>query len=270
MAETRYPYGYGRGTMTMSQLRARYEPKMHPEFARRLFPWIESMGGLIGIGGGWRDTQPDKPGFAPDGKSFHQTQTFASGIKGYAAVDLVAVNGSGVHRAPTWAESATAPAYGLHTFIKTPPEPWHMQPIEIRGWGTWDRSGRPDPDPTFVLPGGTTPPKEDNDMKVLTGPIRSYDSRADGGKFAAEERRDVKVPGTTAAFVNLTVVGADGPGYIVAYGGLSKDVPATSNVNFDGPDAVSNSAWVPLHGDHIHVYASTGCHVIVDVQATSP
>jgi len=26
---TRYPYGYGRGLKTMTELRARYEPKMH-------------------------------------------------------------------------------------------------------------------------------------------------------------------------------------------------------------------------------------------------
>ena len=40
-----YPYGYGEGTKTMAVLRARYEPKMHPEYARRLFAWIESLGG---------------------------------------------------------------------------------------------------------------------------------------------------------------------------------------------------------------------------------
>ena len=73
---TVYPYGYNVGTKTMAELRERYEPKMHPEYARRLFPWLKSMGGVVGIGGGWRDTQPDRPGFAPDGKSFHQSQTF--------------------------------------------------------------------------------------------------------------------------------------------------------------------------------------------------
>jgi len=152
----RYPYGYQTSTKTMRELRARYEPKMHPEFARRLFSWLAAQGGTVGIGGGWRDTQPDRPGFAPDGKSFHQSQTFASGTVGYAAVDLVVKRDGAIHRAPTWDESETGPLFGLHTFIKNPPEPWHMQPIEIRGWQSWVNAGRPDPDPTFRLP--TDPP----------------------------------------------------------------------------------------------------------------
>jgi hypothetical protein len=179
----RYPYGYGTGTKTMTELRARYEPKMHPEFARRLFAWIESQGGNIGIGGGWRDTQPDKPGFAPEGRSFHQYQDFASGLRAYAAVDLVARNGTDKHRAPTWEETETAPAYGVHTFIRNPtPEPWHAQPTDgpSRGWSTWKNAGSPDPDPNFVLPGDEPDPEEGDDMTVryfrfepleVTGPV---------------------------------------------------------------------------------------------------
>ena len=167
----RYPYGYGTGTMTMAQLRGRYEPKMHPEFARRLFAWLESEGGTIGIGGGWRDTQPDRPGFAPDGKSFHQSQTFASGIVAYAAVDLVVKRAAGVHRSPTWPETDSARAFGLHTFIQDPPEPWHMQPLDgpARGWQTWVNAGRPDPDPSWSLPTDPdpTPPPTPNPAEEI-------------------------------------------------------------------------------------------------------
>jgi len=167
---TTYPDGYATRLITLDAMRAKYEPKMHPEFARRLFPWVESMGGLIGIGNGWRDKQPDKPGFAPDGKSFHQSQTWASGLVAYAAVDLVARaafgNPNPAHRSPTWAESKTAPAYGLHTFVTG--EPWHMQCIETRGWQSWVNAGRPDPK-HFTLPGTIPPPPpqpttQENDM----------------------------------------------------------------------------------------------------------
>lgn len=180
---TLYPIGYGTRLVTMDELRAVHEPLMHPEKARRFFPYIESKGGLLGVGGGYR-TSP-APGGAPLAKSFHFTQQFRSGLYVYAAIDLVAVNnasllkrifslngskGSGasaisraltvaaVHRSPTWAETADAPSWGLHTFVTSPPEPWHIQPIEIRGWSTWVNAGRPDPRTGYPLPVDPTPP----------------------------------------------------------------------------------------------------------------
>ena len=172
MAAT-YPVGYATQRVSMAELKRRYEPHMHPAMARRIFPWVESMGGLVGIkdvpgcGGGRRTVQPIKPGFAPPGKSFHQDQRFASGIVAYSAWDLV-VGTSGVHRSPTWAETATAPEYGLHTFISG--EPWHIQCIEIRGWGTWDRNGRPDPAMDFPLPGTPPPPPQIPDGALQYNP----------------------------------------------------------------------------------------------------
>ena len=153
-----YPDGYGTRMITLDEMRAKHGPKMHPEFAQRFFAWIESMGGHVGVGGGWRSSQPDKPGFAPEGKSFHQDQQFASGFVGYCAVDLVVVNPGRVHRAPFWIESATAPKYGLHTFISG--EPWHIQPVEIRGWGGWVDAGRPDPMTNYPFPGTPVPKPE--------------------------------------------------------------------------------------------------------------
>lgn len=143
-----YPDGYGARRVTLDEMRRRHAARMHPEFARRFFAYIEAKNGLLGVGGGFRTTQPVKPGFAPPGKSFHEAQTFRSGLSAYCAVDLVA----GLeHRSPTWDECADAPAYGLHTFVTN--EPWHIQPIEIRGWQTWVNAGRPDPQP-FELPTG--------------------------------------------------------------------------------------------------------------------
>lgn len=119
-----------------------YVYKMHPEFARRLRAWLISKEGRIGIGGSWRITQPAKPGFAPEGKSFHQSQQFPSGLW-FAAVDLVHVNPGKVHRSPTWAEvpkkgTAATKDFGLHCNVTG--EPWHIQPIEIDGWSSWNQN----------------------------------------------------------------------------------------------------------------------------------
>ena len=141
-----YPYGYGVGTKSMDDLRARYQPRMHPEFARRLFAFLEAQGGTMGIGGGFRFKQPDRPGFAPEGKSFHQEQRFADGWVGYCAVDLVVRRSGMSHRSPKWSEvpaqgSGLATAWGLHCNVGAPPngESWHLQPVEIDGWGKWRR-----------------------------------------------------------------------------------------------------------------------------------
>jgi len=172
--------------VTLNTLRTVHEPKMHPEYARRLFPYLEHRGGLLGIGGGWRSTQPTKPGFAPDGKSFHQSQTFASGFVGYCAVDLVAVNLPGVHRAPTWDENAGAPEWGLHTFIRSPlPEPWHMQPIEMRGWQTWVNNGRQDPIAGFPLPDDPEPEDEVSKPITVHKPKPDWQTSYDNGNGPA-------------------------------------------------------------------------------------
>ena len=153
---TDYPNGYGTQKISLDQMKDWHGGKMHPEYARRFFAYIEAKDGLLGVGGGWRATQPQKPGFAPPGKSFHESQDFSSGFSGYCAVDLVCANPGGKHRAPTWEECDDAPEWGLHTFIKSPPEPWHIQPIEISGWQTWVNQGRPDPAADFALPDGST------------------------------------------------------------------------------------------------------------------
>lgn len=145
---TIYPTGYNTTKVDIDELFRRHHlDKMHPEFARRLRAWLIANNGRVGIGGSWRATQPAKPGFAPEGKSFHQTQTFGNGRQAFCAVDLVHVNGSNKHRSPTWNEvpkqgTAEAAKWGLHCNV--PKEPWHIQPIELDGWGTWNTTGRKD------------------------------------------------------------------------------------------------------------------------------
>ena len=157
MTETLYPIGYGAQMVTLAALRAKHEPHMHPEYARRLFAWIESCGGLVGIGGGFRPlgTQPDRFGFAPEGMSFHQPQPFRGYPSTYSAVDLVVAVPGGKHRAPRWSEvpakgSNEAARRGLHCHIAS--ESWHMQCVEMRGYTTWRLAGCPDPQRFYPLP----------------------------------------------------------------------------------------------------------------------
>lgn len=154
--ETLYPVFYGTRMVTFDELRAIFEPRMHPEAARRGFAFILSQGGLFGIGGGYRSpgTQPDKPGFATPGKSFHEGQPFPSG-RYYCAWDMVCANPGGKHRSPRWSEvprqgTDDAFVFGWHMNIDT--EPWHAQPVELDGWGAWDRSGKPDLQFNYPLP----------------------------------------------------------------------------------------------------------------------
>lgn len=159
-----HPDGYGTAMISLEQMKAKHGPKMHPEFSRRFFAYMDHKG--FGVGGGWRAVQPVKPGFAPPGKSFHESQTFASGIVGYCAIDLVVAVPGQKHRSPTWAECEDAPQWGLHTFVNN--EPWHVQPIEIRGFDSWVNAGRPDPK-FFTLPGviPPTPPATTDEVDMI-------------------------------------------------------------------------------------------------------
>jgi hypothetical protein len=146
---TLYPSGYNTTMVPIDELfRRHHVDKMHPEYARRLRAWLISHNGKMGIGGSWRDVQPTKPGFAPDGQSFHQSQRFASGRVAFCAVDLVHVNPGKVHRSPAWAEvpkqgTAATKDFVLHCNVTG--EPWHIQPIEIDGWSSWANGGRKEP-----------------------------------------------------------------------------------------------------------------------------
>lgn len=164
---TKYPYGYGSGRCTLDELRQRYAPKMHAEYARRLFAWLESRGGSVGIGSGWRKTPDDASQASRDGHSFHQSQTFRSGFVGCCAVDLVVGVPGAVHRAPTWNEvprqgsgHPDIAAFGVHCNVDG--EPWHMQWTDeaiggyvLDGWQSWHDAGRFDPSSDFVIDGDT-------------------------------------------------------------------------------------------------------------------
>lgn len=276
---TLYPVGYARQFVTLARLEELHAPKMHPEFRRRLFAWIESKGGLIGIGGGWRPTPDPVSPASSQGKSFHQDQRFASGFVGYAAVDLVARNGTGNHRSPTWAETEDGPGFGVHTFIKTPdPEPWHMQCVEMRGWQAWVDAGRPDPTATQPEP---EPPEDD--MTPLVTPQRAYDSRPEWQNLvdptlrAANQTvplfplevgqyRKIFTGLAPGARVNVTAIGLGGSGYVEVTG---SDVrPTSSLVNFSATKPVdSNGGGVATPDGHVYVWCfGAPCDVAIDVR----
>jgi hypothetical protein len=273
---TLYPHGYGRSLVTLDRLRELHHPdKMHPEFARRLFAWIEAQGGQIGIGGSWRDdgSQPDKPGFAPEGKSFHQYQRFASGLIKFAAVDLVARNGTDVHRSPSWDEvpaqgTADAERWRVHCNVST--EAWHMQPIEIDGYATWLAAGSPDP-----LPTDPTEPGDDTVYRSITGAPRVLDTRNEGGALPKGGQRTVHAhraglaDGATHVAVTVTAVDTAGPGFLTAW--PAGPPPTSSFVNYSTKGAtVAGFTIVPLSdfGTFEVAAPAAGCHVVVDVAGT--
>ncbi len=158
-----YPWGYARALVSMSRLKALARVElMEDEAAQRFFAYIGSKNGRMGIGGAVRFEQPDLPGFAPNGKSFHQLQTFDDGDQKFMALDLVMRNGSNIHRSPTWSEVPAQGTkhidswnYGVHANVTG--EPWHLQVIEVDGYDTWVYNGRNHPNSNFRIRGTVVP-----------------------------------------------------------------------------------------------------------------
>lgn len=190
---TTYPWGYNRSLVDLPRLmQLSRSDLMEPEFSERLFAWLQSRNGEIGIGGAVRFIQPVGPTFAPAGKSFHEQQKFNDGEIWFMAVDLVVRNGSNVHRSPTWSEvprqgsgHADISDYGVHCNV--PGEPWHMQCIEVDGWQGWVDRGRLHPNPNFPIKTPTpapmpTPPPPTGDiplgsriLKLASPPMQGSD-----------------------------------------------------------------------------------------------
>lgn len=154
------PVGYQTQMMTLDNAIDKYGDKMHPEYRTRLFNWLASKGGSIGIGSAWRPTPHGVSKASQNGWSFHQYQDFG-GFNHCTAVDLVAVSGPNKnHRAPRWDEvmvqgGALSRDWGLHCNV--PNETWHMQPIELDGYWSWRNAGRPDLFFGYPQPGNMNP-----------------------------------------------------------------------------------------------------------------
>lgn len=275
-----YPSGYSGSVITFDQMVTRHGPKMHPEFRRRFFAMITAGEGIIGVGGGWRSTEQqaanyakDPKTFAPPGSSFHESQTFASGIVGYQAIDTVGHPGKH-EQAWSWMRNNEA-RFGLRSFWNVNNEPWHVQCSDIPlGVPQWKNAGRPDPSQYFVLPDlnpppPPPPPPEEDDMQYLAEPYRSYDSRVSQGQLATGVARRVPVAMGSKAFVNITCITQSGYGW-VSIGGTEAAVGKTSLVNFEsvsGTQVRANSAPIGLDAGWMYIKSTVPCHVVVDVFA---
>lgn len=184
----KYPVGYGTARVSFDELKRRYSGELEPEYARRLFAWLKSKDGAIGIGSAWRPNASNVSQASRLGRSFHQTQTFADGTKHCCAVDLV-VPTAGKHTSggvPTGLVpiqgSTEARQWGVHINIGTPGKPgfesWHMQPIEIDGWATWANAGRKRPIRGYDLPVDasviTPPPSIDDSVSPFAPEFSEY------------------------------------------------------------------------------------------------
>jgi hypothetical protein len=290
--ELRVPFLYRSNYITLRELDEWLAVHMSRAARRRHLALLHAREGKLGVGSSWQRCE-----------SFHQYQKFMTAlgtvVEDAVAIDYVWIDGPD---ADDWHDgvpvggvpiqgSQEAKKFGIHANVGTPGKPgfesWHGQPIEIDGWASATGNGtRPAPiiDPIYSLPFEHDPylqevpkPTEET-MHTLNKPIRVYDTRGPGrglyddgkGAFKAGEKRDVKVS-TDAAFeavlVNITIISRSPAGYITAYGGMQADVPLASNNNWDQLGQVSpNTALVPTHDDHIHIFAHSEVHVIVDLQ----
>lgn len=215
--ELSVPWGYSTGSKRLADADAVLRVHYHPEYIRRLLAWLTSKGGLVGVGGTWRPqgSQPTLPGFAPEGKSFHQDQAYVDGFVGACAVDLVARNPGHVHRAPVWSEvpaqdSTEAKRWGVHCNI-VPSEPWHMQPVEIDGWQTWWNAGRPAPVVGYPIPGDEPeppppPPPPSEDDVIAYNEIRDL--------WIAPGASDVADGGGSDRWLNAVIVKCGSIAYV--------------------------------------------------------
>ena len=263
----------------------------HPEYVERLCAWLIWKGGSIGVGGTFRPdgTQPDKPGFSPEGKSFHQNQRYSDGFIGATAVDLVAPDGpdgNNSHDGVSWGNvlpqgSAEAARWGLHCNVGSPPsgEPWHCQPVEIDGHTSWLRNGSPAPALDYPFPGrGVAPPPvpvppSPSEYRRIAmtdsfefGVAPRYDTRGFGAPIPAGQY-EVNLKGSNrkvGAKVNLTIVSAVGQGYATAWPGDSP-APDRSSINFQRGVTIANQIDVPLADGRFKVYISADAHIIVDL-----
>lgn len=290
--DLRVPFLYGTATITLRDLRFHMIAEdQDPEYVERFIAWLDWCGGLIGYGGGTRDVQPDKPGFAPDGKSFHLRQLYASGVKRSSAVDVVRLNPTGgKHLTVRWSDvpvqgSDQARVWGVHANVDqgTNPEAWHIQPIERDGWQTWVDAGRPGLRANYPFPGrgGVTPPPPPPPPPPLT--TGTYTVKSGDSWWSISQRYGITVsqllalnpPATSATIIHpgdvlkvpkantYTVVSGDSWWGISRKYGITVDQlvalnpPATSSTVIH-PGQVLN---VPGTGDDPYDWVSAGAQM---------
>ncbi len=125
---------------------------------------------------------------------------------------------------------------------------------------------------------GVTTPVSAGRSVLLDTPVRVLDTRRRGVPVAAGDSIEVLLPRSlptdaTAVLVNLTAVGAMGPGYVSTGPLNDRTPPSTSNLNLNrlgetravaATVAVSTSSA----GRGFRLWTTTGAHLLVDVMGT--
>ncbi|GAB4067053.1 hypothetical protein GCM10028777_21870 [Angustibacter speluncae] len=119
-----------------------------------------------------------------------------------------------------------------------------------------------------VLPGafGSLAPSRLLDTRVGTGvPTTTPAGAGATVRFAVAGRGGVPQDAVAAVVLNVTVVGAGGPGWATVHAGGSPR-PGTSNLNYVGGQTVPNLVVAPLGDDGtVSLYTTTTAHLLADV-----
>lgn len=290
----RVPFKYQNTYVTLSYLETWLLVHHDPEYVCRLLAWLHYKKGTVGVGGGWRPQggQPPRPGFAPEGRSFHQDQEFATGFIGAAAVDTVFMDGPDPgdwHDPIAWNEvpkqgSVESRKWGIHANVGVPGngESWHIQwcdanigGYDLDGWQSWWNAGRPGPIPNYPLPPEHNPYLEgdEDDMIYLSEMPRMHDSRPGYAQEStvAQKRltiglnRRVPIGVANRVGVRLTVVNAAGPGHASVTGTPGLGNPTVNMWNGSNGDGVM-FVDCPEPG-FVYIASTIECDVILDVFA---
>jgi hypothetical protein len=149
--------------------------------------------------------------------------------------------------------------------------------------------------PAFGAPGFgrvvSAAPVAEGGLVALRTPVRVFDSRnrgapLNGNKLASGQSVAVTVSSAfgdipsgfaNLVFVNCTITGTEGSGYLVVRGSdLTGDLPLpnTSNINWSGPNqTLANLVLTTVGGENaleVHCDGGGRTHVIVDVQGYVP
>lgn len=114
----------------------------------------------------------------------------------------------------------------------------------------------------------------DGTLRIMSNPVRAYDSRIQDGKLAAGTIRAVTLPAgiatNSAVVANVTVTQGEKRGFITVFaGGAGR--PGTSTVNYVKNVDVANNAIIKTGGatgNTLQIFTSQNAHVIIDVTGT--
>lgn len=166
MSDVLYPSGYGTDMVDIDTLMDRHMPAgvTEPEFRRRARAWVVSHRGRVGFGDRLPRSRNNRVSAASSSnRSFHQLQKFRDGTEWACAIDVVVPRPGAGHSSGAVPAglvpvrgSKDAERWGLHANIGSPGkrgfEPWHMQPVELDGFGGFVARLRPRPQPGYPLP----------------------------------------------------------------------------------------------------------------------